>query len=174
MNPIRCRFVRIALCLPLLASLCVPEGFASANDRLYASALGGGERHDPGWVGMELGVESDQWSPHDIFAGALVMIPSSADTADFQAVHGVAGFSGLFLGYRLRWKGRISPFLGVSGLESNPTVENGYFSLNPECGVSVRLKGRYEIGLCGRYYFTTAGRDHDLWSVGIGLIRRCR
>lgn len=168
------RFSCSIIFLFVLAGLVIPDGFAAGTDCLYMSILGRGERHNPGWAGMELGVESDQWSPHDIFGGVLAMGHGSEKNSEFDAAYRVSGFGGMFLGYRLRRKGLVSPFLGVSGLQSFPGVEDSYFSLNPECGISVRLGGPYELGICGRYYFTTAGRNQDLWSVGFGLSRRCR
>ena len=98
----------------------------------------------------------------------------SGRDSDSEAAYRVPGFGGLFLGYRLRPASRVAPFLGVSGLESFPTVESPCFSVNPECGVSAFLGGPYEISLCGRYYFTTQGRYDDFWSVGVGVSRHFR
>lgn len=147
---------------------------AAITDRLYAMALGGGVDRGSGWYGLELGVENDYYSPHDIVGGVLGFLPPGSDESDLEIARGVAGFGGFFLGYRLRPKWPGSPFVGVTAVESFPGLEDPYITLNPEAGFSLPAWGRFNAELCLRYGFSTAGRSSDIWTCGIGVSYRCR
>ena len=152
----------------------VHDAGATIADRLYGMALFGGMDRGSGWYGLELGVENDHYSPHDIVGGVLGLVPGPSEDSDSELVRGVAGVGGFFLGYRLRPKWPGSPFVGVSAINSFPTVDESYLTLNPEAGFSVPVRGPYSAELCIRYGFSTDGRSGDIWTCGIGISYRGR
>ncbi|MFH0909756.1 MAG: hypothetical protein V1929_13435 [bacterium] len=154
----------------VMAGLLFPCVALAANtDRIYTSILVGYPVDKGVSYGAEAGVESDWFSPHDIVAGVIGMASADQGSSDLVVVRGVNGLGGIFLGYRLRPRKRFSPFVGVMGLDSFPGGDQPYWALCPEAGFSWRVSEQTEVGVASRYYFTTHGRDDDLWTCGISF-----
>lgn len=123
--------------------------------------------------GFELGVEifTDQQNVSGLFSGVMLWPTEIDGTGD-------APFGGLCLAMRWRIGQRFSAFAGYggsvawaarkypSGLIEVLDVEASAFV---EGGVSMRLHENFPFTASVRYYFTSRGRDHDLWTTGVGF-----